>query len=59
MNVSQPSSDEEPVTKKPKVDKSAFAWTATETETSTKLSNNLVQMLKLLGVYTMDPKTTI
>src|ERR1700678_2150999 len=59
MNVSEPPSDEEPITKKSKVDESAFAWAASETETGIKLSNNLVQTLKLLGVYTMDPKTTI
>jgi len=58
-NVSEPPSDEEPITKKSKVDESAFAWAASETETGIKLSNNLVQTLKLLGVYTMDPKTTI
>src|ERR1700678_1575020 len=58
-NVSEPSSDEEPVAKKSKVDESAFAWTGPESQTNTKLSNNLVRTLKLLGVYTMDPKTTL
>src|SRR6202522_171948 len=58
-NVSEPSSDEEPVAKKSKVDESAFAWTGPERQTNTKLSDNLVRTLKLLGVYTVDPKTTL
>src|ERR1700678_222952 len=57
-NVSEPLSDEEPVAKKSKVDKSAFTWTGPESQTDTKLSDNLVRTLKLLGVYTVDPKTT-
>ena len=56
---SEPSSDEEPVTKKSKVDESVFAWAGPETETNTKLSENLDKTLKLLGVYTVDPKTTM
>src|SRR5271168_2436220 len=47
-NVSEPSSDEEPVTKKSKIDESAFAWTGPESQTNTKLSDNLVRTLKLL-----------
>src|ERR1700678_1806485 len=58
-NVSEPSSDEEPVAKKTKVDNTSFAWTGPESQTNTKLSDNLVRTLKLLGVYTMDPKTTL
>src|SRR6202522_1644646 len=58
-NVSEPSSDEEPVAKKSKVDESAFAWTGPESQTNTKLSDNSVRTLKLLGVYTVDPKTTL
>ena len=58
-NDSEPSSDEEPVTKKSKVDESVFAWAGPETETNTKLSENLDKTLKLLGVYTVDPKTTM
>src|ERR1700678_4819174 len=51
--------DKEPVTKKSKVDESVFAWAGPETETNTKLSENLDKTLKLLGVYTVDLKTTM
>ena len=43
-------SDDEPVSKKPKPDKSAYAWVAG------RKGENLSKTLKLLDIYTVDPK---
>jgi hypothetical protein len=51
-------SDEEPVTKKTKVDESAFAWISSGREKRTALRDTLVKTLELIEVYTIDPKAT-
>ena len=49
-------SDGEPITKKIKLDESAYAWVAGKKGKLTSLSENLSKSLKLLDVYTIDPK---
>ena len=49
-------SDDEPVTKKPKPDESAYAWVAGRKGKTVPLSENLSKTLKLLDVYSIDPK---
>ena len=49
-------SDAEPVSKKPKVDESAYAWIAERKNKRTKLSDNLTKSLKLIDTYSIDPK---
>jgi hypothetical protein len=57
-DVNDPESDEEPVSKKPKVDESAFAWSRTATGKHTNVSENLTKTLDLLRVYALDLKAT-
>ena len=49
-------SDGEPTPKKPKFDESAYAWMAETKGKYVSLSENLTKTLKLLDVYTVDPK---
>jgi putative sterol carrier protein len=49
-------SDGEPVSKKPKLDESEYAWMAERKGRPISLSKNLTKTLKLLDVYTVDPK---
>ena len=49
-------SDEEPVTKRPKLNESEYAWVAGKKGKSVTLSENLTKTLKLLDVYSIDPK---
>jgi hypothetical protein len=51
-------SDGEPVSKKPKVDESAYAWVAGRKDKRTTLSDNLSRTLKLIDAYTINPKAT-
>ena len=51
-------SDGEPVSKKPRVDESAYAWVSGRRDRHTSLSDNLTKTLKLIEVYTVDPKAT-
>jgi hypothetical protein len=51
-------SDAEPVSKKPRVDESAFAWISSKKDRRTTLSDNLAKTLKLIDSYTIDPKAT-
>jgi hypothetical protein len=57
-DVDNGQSDEEPVTKKLKVNESAFAWFGTKTGKLTALSDNLAKTLELIEAYTVDPKST-
>ena len=49
-------SDGEPASKKPKLNESAYAWVAERKGKPTLLLENLSKSLKLLNVYTIDPK---
>jgi hypothetical protein len=49
-------SDGEPTSKRPKLDESAYAWVAGRKGRPSSLSENLSKTLKLLDVYTIDPK---
>ena len=49
-------SDEEPASKKPKVDESAYAWVAGRKDKHVLLSAGLTKTLKLIDAYTIDPK---
>ena len=51
-------SDEEPVTKKLKVDESAYAWVKSRRDKHTVLRDTLAKSLKLIEAYTIDPKAT-
>ena len=51
-------SDEEPVTKKVKVDESAYAWVSNRRDKRTVLRDTLSKTLKLIEIYTVDPKVT-
>ena len=51
-------SDDEPDTKRPRVDKSAYAWVADIQAKRTVLRDTLVKTLKLIEIYTIDPKST-
>ena len=51
-------SDEEPVAKKAKVDESAYAWVSERKGKRTVLRDTLTKTLKLIEVYTIDPKGT-
>jgi hypothetical protein len=51
-------SDGEPSSKKLKVDESVYAWVANRKEKRTVLRENLAKTLKLIEVYTIDPKAT-
>jgi len=49
-------SDEEPVTKKIKVDESTFAWVANRKRKHTLLRDSLIKTLKLIEIYSADPR---
>jgi hypothetical protein len=49
-------SDGEPVSKRLKVDESAYAWVAGRKEKHITLSEGLTKSLKLIDAYTTDPK---
>ena len=51
-------SDEEPVAKKAKVDESAYAWVSERKGKRTVLRDTLTKTLKLIEVYTINPKGT-
>ena len=51
-------SDGEPASKKAKVDESVYAWVASRKDKHTVLRDNLAKTLKLIEVYTIDPKAT-
>ena len=51
-------SDDEPASKKPKIDESAYAWIAGRKDKRTKLSDNLTQTLRYIEAYTIDLKAT-
>jgi hypothetical protein len=51
-------SDGEPVSKKPRADESAYAWVSGRKGKQVSLSDNLARSLKLIDVYTVDPKAT-
>ena len=50
-------SDAEPISKKPKLNESEYAWMAEKKQGRISLSQNLTKTLKLLDIYTADPKT--
>jgi hypothetical protein len=50
--------DDEPATKKIKVDESAYAWIASRKGKQTILRDTLSKTLKLIEIYTVDPKAT-
>jgi hypothetical protein len=56
-NADEQPSDEEPISKKPKLNESEYAWMAEKKERRIILSENLTKTLKLLDIYTVDPKT--
>ena len=49
-------SDEEPASKRPKIDESAYAWIAGRKDKHVSLSEGLTQTLRLIDSYTLDPK---
>src|ERR1700678_3741980 len=49
-------SDEEPVTKKIKVDESMFAWVVNRKGKCTVLRDSLVKTLKLIEIYSVNPR---
>jgi hypothetical protein len=49
-------SDEERVSKRPKVDESAYAWVAARKDKHVTLLDNLTRTLKLIDAYTIDLK---
>ena len=49
-------SDDEPASKKPKIDESAYAWIAGRKDKHVSLSEGLTKTLKLIDSYTLDPK---
>ena len=51
-------SDEEPDPKRPKVDESAYAWVSERQVKRTVLRDTLAKTLKLIEIYTIDPKAT-
>jgi hypothetical protein len=51
-------SDEQPVSKRIKIDKSAYAWIKNKQDKRTVLRDTLAKTLKLIEVYTIDPKAT-
>jgi hypothetical protein len=51
-------SDEEPVAKKVKIDESAYAWVSGRRDKRAVLRDSLSKTLKLIEVYTIDPKAT-
>ena len=51
-------SDSEHISKKIKVDESAYAWVASRKDKRTVLRDSLAKTLKLIETYTVDPKAT-
>ena len=51
-------SDDEPDTKRPRVDESAYAWVADRQAKHTVLQDTLAKTLKLIKINTIDPKST-
>ena len=51
-------SNDEHISKKPKIDESVFAWISGRRDRPTVLSDNLSKTLKLIDAYTIDPKAT-
>ena len=51
-------SDDEPTTKKIKIDESAYAWVSGRQDKRIVLRDSLAKTLKLIEIYTVDPKTT-
>ena len=51
-------SDEQPVSKQIKIDESAYAWIKNKQDKRTVLRDTLAKTLKLIEVYTIDPKAT-
>ena len=51
-------SDEERVTKRVEIDESAYAWVSSRRDKRTVLRDTLSKTLKLIEVYTIDPKAT-
>jgi hypothetical protein len=51
-------SDEEPITKRVRVNKSAYAWVSSRQDKHTALRDTLSKTLRLIEVYTLDPKAT-
>jgi hypothetical protein len=51
-------SDDEPVSKKVKVDESVYAWVASRKDKHTILRDSLSKTLRLIEAYTVDPKAT-
>ena len=54
----QPEFDGEPLTKRFKVDESAYPWVKNRQEKRTILRDTLAKTLKLIELYTIDPKAT-
>ena len=54
----QPEFDGEPVTKRFKVDESAYPWVKNRQEKRTVLRDTLAKTLRLIKLYTVDPKAT-
>ena len=52
------SGDDEPSSKRIKVDESVYAWVASRKDKRTVLRESLAKSLKLIEVYTIDPKAT-
>ena len=50
--------DNEPDSKRPRVDESAYAWVSNRQAKRTALRDTLAKTLKLIEVYTIDPKAT-
>jgi hypothetical protein len=55
-NADEEESDAEPISKKSKLDESEFAWMRGRKGKTVPLSEDLAKTLKLLDVYTVDPK---
>ena len=51
-------SDDEPATKRIKVDESVYAWVRSRQDKRTVLRDTLSKTLKLIEAYTIDPKAT-
>ena len=51
-------SDDEPDSKRIKVDESAYAWVSSRQAKRTVLQDSLAKTLKLIEIYTVDPKAT-
>jgi hypothetical protein len=51
-------SDEQPVSKRIKIDESAYAWVKNRQDKRSVLRDTLAKTLKLIEIYTIDPKST-